>query len=236
MIITATDYAALPASLQTSFVKVDGGEDYTNGEEKAVELKSALDKEREARKATAKDRDALKAKADAAEAKAEEERLAALRKGKDVSALEEDYQKKLAASEARLKSLEDAAEAAKVDTVVSSAIKPLRDLFTTPSLVSDYLKSRVRGEVVDGETIVRVVDPSGKMTANSVEDLKKEILANEEFKGILVGSKGSGGGATATEVGGGATTNNTSGKGFDPNTASIEEMEARLTAKGIGAE
>jgi hypothetical protein len=98
--------------------------------------------------------------------------------------------------------------------------------------MTSYLKGRLKTEVADDGTVsTRVLDGNGQPTAASIDDLKKEILDNSEFKPILAAGKASGSGATGSKDGSGATSQQ-SGKFSD---ASVDDKVARLEAK-LGAD
>lgn len=172
-------------------------EEFDNGEEDAKGLKSALDKER---------KDALALRQ--ANAKTEEEKRAlaeeAARKSGDIDALEKSWKEK---SAGEVKAERDKAAAIHghlrkmlVETV---ADKLASETSTVPSLMREaYLK---RLDVnLDGDTpSTRVLDAAGKPSALSLDDLKKEILADKTYAPILKGVDSSGGGAGAGRPGAG---------------------------------
>lgn len=234
MKITKSDYDALPAGMKAAFKLIDGTEEYSNNEEDAGALKNALDSEKAAKVKAAKERDDLKAAQDAKTKEAVDAALAEARKSGDFAAIEADYKTKLAASEAARIAATEKGNLQLVDNAQGKIIGDLSKIFTTPKAMTPYLKSRLKTEVdeASGEVVTRVLDAEGKVTAASIEDLKKEILDDAEFKGSLAAGKGSGSGATGHEDGSGATSKQ-SGSFSD---ASPEDKIARLDAKAAAAE
>lgn len=237
MKISKATYEALPEELKKAFTKVDGSDEYDNGEESATGLKTALQKEKE-------EKAAIKAKLDAADAAkaseieaAKKKALEEAREKGDFKAVEDDYK-------ARIKALEDANKKAakeREDAIKGEAVNKhvdeLAKMFVSPALAKSFIKSRLTAELVDGEPIVRVLDKDGKASAASVEDLKKEYLTDSELKSSLVASKGSGGGSGLPNAGGGSGAVDDASNKFDAANASPKDMIARLEAKGaIGSE
>jgi hypothetical protein len=73
----------------------------------------------------------------------------------------------------------------------------------------------------------RILDREGKPSAFTIDDLKKEILANKEFSPILKASNATGGGASGARGSGGA---GSSGKiDFSK---SAKEIAAQMKASG----
>jgi len=233
MKITKTDYEALPASLKAAFTKIEGSEDYHNGEEDAAGLKAALKAEKE-------EKAGVKAKLDGFEvAKAKEleetrkKALADARNSGDIKAVEDDYKRQInelkAANEQAAKDVEERTKG----EVVSKHVENIAKMFVSPALAKAFIKSRLTAELVDGQPIVRVLGKDGKASALSVEDLKKEYLTDGELKSSLVASRASGGGSGHAPTNGGTGVDNDK---FDAAKASPKELVARLEAKGIGSE
>lgn len=77
-------------------------------------------------------------------------------------------------------------------------------LSKSPSLLVPHIKSRLKAEIADGKATTRVLDKDGGLSALTLEELEKEVVANPEFAPIIIGSKATGGGANGGK-GGGAT-------------------------------
>lgn len=236
MKISKATYEALPEELKKAFTKVDGSDEYDNGEESATGLKTALQKEKEeAAKLKGKLDQFETAKAaeiEAARKKAVEE---ARTKG-DFKTVEDDYKRRIKElEEANRKAATERENAIKAEAV-NKQVDELAKMFVSPALAKSFIKSRLTAELVDGSPIVRVLDKDGKASAASVEDLKKEYLTDSELKSSLVASKGSGGGSGLPPVSGGAGSGDNATNKFDAANASPKDMIARLEAKGIGSE
>lgn len=212
MKITKAQFDALPDDLKVSFkaivpegkTEADATE-YSNGEEDPGGLKTALEKEKEAKKKAAQERDALQKKHDDAEA---ERRAAAAKKAAeegDFSKIEEGYKEQLAAEKRKREEAENALDAERTRGVIDSIVNDISSIFVVPEAQSAMVRSRLRVDIVDGKPVVRVLDALGNVTALEPEALKNEFLTTTKFKPILTASKGSGGGSTIPSGGGGST-------------------------------
>lgn len=120
----------------------------------------------------------------------------------DVTALEQSWQSKLDEATAkgtsevtRLKS-----QLHKV-MIEDTAARIAAELSSVPDLLQGSIASRLAIEEVEtGEVRVRVKDASGKPSALTLDDLKTEIRSIEKYAPILIGSKGSGGGANGSQI------------------------------------
>jgi len=69
-------------------------------------------------------------------------------------------------------------------------------------LLLPHIKGRLKTEVRDGKPVVKVLDAEGNPSAMSIDDLRKEIKANDLFAPILSGSKANGAGGAGKSDGG----------------------------------
>jgi len=198
MKLTKAEYDALPAALKKLF-KQDG-DDYVSAfqtEDEVAALKNANERNKEELrelKQTLKDLKDAQSKAGDDDAK---------RKG-DIDALEKSWQAKLAKAEETAK-----AEVAKRDNalkqllVTSEAAKIAGEISTAPHLIEHFIAQRLAAEFDGDMPKTRVLDANGKPSALSLEDLKKDFLADKRFESVLIATKGSGGGAGGTKPGSG---------------------------------
>ena len=158
----------------------------------------------------ARDREKQAAKEAADKLKAAEARLAQIegddsRKRGDIDALEKSWreQKEQAVAEKE-------AEIKKRDTIIQRVFRTnvandiAKEISTVPVAMARLVMDRLTVEIEDGEPVTRVLDKSGKLSALSLADLKKELVADPDLSGMIVGSKASGSGATANSSGGAA--------------------------------
>lgn len=118
----------------------------------------------------------------------------------DVEALESSWKDKLKNAE-ELSKAEKAKLQKQLDKVLrqDTAMRVAAELSTVPDLLAPTIMSRLAvEEVEDGEVRVRVKDAEGKMSALTLDDLKSELRSIEKYAPILIGSKGSGGGANGS--------------------------------------
>lgn len=201
--ITAAEHAALADNLKSEYKLV--GTDYLLETDDLTELRNAKDREVQARKDAEAERDRLKAEKDAADAEVQAAKDEAARKKGDVAAIETSWQAKLEAAK-----VEGEAKAAKLQTqldnllVANKAKDIANEISTTPDLIEPLIAARLKAETEGDVAITRVLDANGKPSAMSLDDLKKEFIANPRFAVIIKGSGGQGGGAGADLPGGGA--------------------------------
>lgn len=194
-------YDELSDDMKANYSQVDGTDEYrlkVEGYDDPAELRRARDREKQA---------AAEAKARAAEL---EERLHKLegddkRKRGDIDALEKSWreQKDKAVGEKE-------AEIQKRDAIIQRVFRTnvadamARKISTVPVAMARMIQDRLTVEIEDGEPVTRVLDKNGRPSAMTLTDLEKELVADPDLSGMIVGSKASGSGATANS-GGGAT-------------------------------
>lgn len=192
---TAKLYIAHGAKFRLAVDGIPQGEDVSGLKAKVDELLAESKKAKEEKR-----------QAEEAARKAAEE---AARQSGDVGALEKSWQEKLAAREAELSqsiSQRDAQlQTLLVDNVAQALANELAVSGSAPLLLP-HIARRLKVEFVDGTPITRVLDASGKPSAATVDELKKEFIDNKAFAPVIVGSRASGGGAAGAGGGGGAGT------------------------------
>lgn len=232
MKITAAIWALLPAATQTQFTQsATNADEYDNGEENAGTLKNALEMEKAAKVKAAQERDALLAGQETALAKAKADALKEAREKGDFAAIEADYKKQLADANKRATEAAQATERATIAAHKETVLAELLPSFVSAKAGRAVLESMFRVELVDGKPMPRFLDGSGNPTALDAKGFKENLLTDPDLKGILIASKGSGGGATFSTGGGGATTGE---KPKDMSNAKPADMVAYLESKGIG--
>lgn len=124
----------------------------------------------------------------------------------DVAALKTSYETKLTQKENEFNEkygkLNGLVEKHMLD---GKALELATEISTVPALLVPHIRGRLKLEEVDGQLSVSVLDATGKPSAASLDDLRKELLSNKNFAPILIGSKASGGGANGGSGGGGAS-------------------------------
>jgi len=185
-----------------------------SGIEDPAELRRAHEREKQERKAAQK---ALKDIQEAQAAKDEEariEREKAAKAAGDVDALQKSWQEKydrdIAAERAKwepqVASMESDLTREMIDRHATSLAASLA-LPGSEEVLFPHIRNRLRIETRDGKRVTVVVDKEGKASAATIEDLKKEIIADKRFAPLLVGSRANGGGSGGGG-GGGATVGN----------------------------
>ena len=121
----------------------------------------------------------------------------------DVEKLEESWKQKLAKREQELteqiNNLNGHLQRILVDNVAQQIAT---EISKAPALLLPHIKQRLKVEFVDGKPVTKVLDEDGSISALSIEDLKKEMVANPIYAPIIIGSKASGGGAEGGQRGG----------------------------------
>jgi len=234
MKISKAVWDMLPAEMKTSFTaNPSNPEEYDNGEENAAGLKSALDKEKEAKVKAAQERDALLAGREAEIKKAREDALVEARTKGDFAAIEAAYKKDIADLKKAQAASEARANQLAIDSHNEGVIGQLLPSFVSAKAGKAVLAGLVKTELVDGKPVTRFLDGDGNPTALDLDGFRKNLLADADLKGILVASKGSGGGATQPNGGGGSTPGE---RPKDAATANPADMVAYLKGKGVGGE
>jgi hypothetical protein len=201
---------SIPEPIRPLYQQAEGGKFRlrVEGVEDVGGLKSALQKEREARKAAEKangkwqslgiDPDEV-GKVLTERQAAEQERL---KKSGDYDALlrqtTERYEKTLAEARAELDAERKAAEKAIVGSAISQALNSLGALPEGADLLSLKLQGRIRTELESGTRVTRVLTEDGEIMAGpngkhaTVEDLVKSV--REQYPMLFRASGASGGG------------------------------------------
>lgn len=158
-------------------------------ENKVRDLTTQLDEATTARDTAITERDAAKAE-----------------RGTDVQALEASWQAKVDAAETNRTSIETELTGEITRLLVANTASALaHKISTVPELFTDVISKRLKVEKgADGKFFTRVLDDAGNPSASNVDDLEKELLANDKYAAIIVAGKGSGGGAGGSGSGGGA--------------------------------
>jgi len=203
--ISKTEYEQLEEVIQKQYdAKGDEYQIQLEGVEDTGALKRAKEHEKERRHKAEQELKEVRDKLDSKEQEIMDLRKGAVSKD-DVEALEKSYKEKLEDTqkdyEDRLNTSENSLKNLLVDNVAN---KLATEISTVPDLMANAIATRLTTEVVDGKTITRVLDNEGKPSALTVDELKKEFIANEKFSSIIVGSNASGSGAQGSGNGGGA--------------------------------
>ncbi|WP_409321376.1 hypothetical protein [Pseudomonas monteilii] len=146
-----------------------------------------------------------------AEDKARAEAEEAARKAGDIEGLEKSWSDKFNRREAELTSA--------LETERSTLQGQIRDLTVgrtatelatelavpgTSKALLPHIERRLSVEQRDGKPTVVVLDPAGKLSAATLDELKAEFTNDPAFGPLIAGSKASGGGAGGAGKGGGA--------------------------------
>ena len=220
----------IPKGSEEHYKEVDGAWVLDADFEDVGPLKRAKEHEAKARKTA---EDALKAAQDELTAKQTE--LDGMREGAipkaDVAALKNSYEAKLAKvtgeKDAEIGSLRGSLDKHVLQGTVDKLAVELFDKNAT--IGKPHIAGRLKIEQENGEHVVKVLDRDGKPSASTVDDLKKEILQDKTFAGILVGSRSSGGGANGGQGGSGAPSGDN--KSFDAAKATTKDLVAHIDSK-----
>lgn len=190
--ISKADFGKLPADIQAEYVAE--GDTYkldVDGIEDTGALKRAKDRESQARR---------DAEARANELQSELDALGMDPKKKaDIATLERSWGEKLEQQKAADKAKIDKHETYIKSLLVDGAAEKLaREISTSPALIIPHIKARLQADLTGDTPATRILDKDGKANpALKLEDLQKELVANPDFKAIIIASKASGGGAPA---------------------------------------
>lgn len=233
--LSATDYATLSDALKAEydldgasgnyFLKIEG----TTGADHP--LFKARDNEKDAKENALRERDTARTELKTLKEKPPENESAADKARREAfdaekKQLEDTYKAQLQERDAALHEV----------TVKQETEKLAGEMFTKPSRDSVHLSGRIKVEVKDGKAEVLYLDKDGKGTTRDA--LRKEYLANPDFKGITVASQASGGGAPPPNGGqGGGAPKPGDSQGAAPSYMGLDSksLVAAMEAKGVGA-
>lgn len=204
--LTKAEFDALPDALKEHYKESNGS--YLLDSDDAAELRRAKEAAAEEANAAKAEAARLRKEKEDADEEARKAREEAARKKGDVTALEASWQEKLTAVETKhANEIADLNNQIDELTVRAEARRIAAEISTVPELVEDAIAKRLRREVVDGKPTVRTLDATGQPSAKTLGELQEEFVANPKYAAIMIGSMGSGGGASqSTPAGGGAPT------------------------------
>lgn len=163
-------------------------------------LKSALEKEREARRQANERAQA----ADEAARKAAEERA---RKEGDVTALEKSWSDKLQGLETKWKDEKESLIGVIRNNVVHATAVDMATKLAVPGSAETllpHIEGRLSMEFRDGKAVPVVLDAEGRPSAMTVEELSTEIANKPAFAPVIAATRATGGGAPGAKGGGAA--------------------------------
>lgn len=144
---------------------------------------------------------------------AAKEEMLQMRRGavskEDLDAIEVSYKEKIAKLESdHTESSKTAKARVEKATIKAEAQRIAAELSDSPALMLPYIAKRLSIDFTDDhEAIIRVRGADGKASALTLDDLKKDLVANPDLLPIIRGSKGTGGhGTQQQKPGGGAAT------------------------------
>jgi hypothetical protein len=144
-----------------------------------------------------KNRELLKEKADNKKL-ADQKSLDNAKTSGDMEALEQSWKDKYTSRESELTHQLDGYQKMISDSTSGQQAVMLAAEMSIPGsadVLLPHIKNRLTTEIQDGKPVLRVLDQQGKLSAMSVDDLRKEIESNPAFAPLLIGSLASGGGS-----------------------------------------
>lgn len=227
--VSKEEFAALPEAIQALYNL--SGDTYMLDADDADDLRSALEQEKTNGKNIKKELDDLRKSI-----KDKEDENA--RNTGDIAALDASWQKKY--NDLQTKYDTDlAAATGETATVmrtltVDKMASEIASISTVPTLLEPVIRARLSAELVDGKVITRVLDKDGKPSALSVDDLKKELANNPEYKSIIKSGNQAGGSAPASHPGGSAPGSRQANPSENANLARMKpaDLKAHIEAKG----
>ena len=202
--ISATDFEALDASVKSIYVKE--GDSYrldVEGfviEKDPAALLNAKEHEKrlrqEAESMLKKLQDDIKGQQDALKKAQEEAEMERMRKSGDITSIQKSFETKIAEMQKQqteqLTRYREAVAKAELDRVANQIAAKIGVDSNAATLLLPHVKSRLKSDMSEDLPQIRVVDSNGELSANSLDDLQKEFIANPAFGAIIVGSKATG--------------------------------------------
>lgn len=137
-------------------------------------------------------KDAKKRLKELEDAAADGDELDAKKKG-DIEKLEKSWKEKNDKTTKEFTDKLTAKDAYIKKALLESAAKDVAAIATSPTLLRPHVMSRLDVDFDGEEPKIRVLDKDGKPSAATLDDLKKEFVANKEFSSIIAANKASGG-------------------------------------------
>lgn len=187
--VSKADFDAMPDAIKEHY-KADG-DNYVLDADDADELRRGKDREKEARTQAEKERDDLKTKLKEMEDKVRLEKLG------DVATLDKSWKEKYDNDiKAERDKFGGVATLAQKLALKGVAAKVAGELFTVPDVMEDRIAGRLTADLNDlddkGLPKVKVLDKEGKISALTLDDLKKEFRAEPSLAKIVIQSRSSG--------------------------------------------
>lgn len=136
----------------------------------------------------------------------------AARKGGDIEALENSWNEKYSSfKDSASKEIEHLNSIINSVTVGAEAKQLASELAIdgASGVLLPHIQQRLAMDLVDGSPVIKVKDKDGRLSASSIDDLKKEFISNESFATILKGSSANGSGNIKKAQGGSNTMSRT---------------------------
>lgn len=166
------------------------------------------------------------------EAEAQISTLSDPKKAQDINTLTKSYDKKLQDQKEEYESKLNKSNGFIKNTLVDSKAESLASELAgkNAKILLPHIKARLAADLDNDEPVTRVLDAKGQVSAHTLDDLKKEFVANKDFSSIIVGSKASGGAGNPSpqnKFGGGANPN--------PEQTDLSKMNPAQLAQHIAA-
>jgi len=206
--LTKEEHHALDESMQSLYEEQEDGSFKLQLEdaEDTGALKRAKEHEKNARKEAENKARELSQKMKDLQSQIDEMSNTESRKKGDVEALENSYKKKMEELESSYKQQVDTLQGVlKSKTVDAEAQRIATELSgDNADIILPHIRNRLDFQFEDNQPKVRVLDESGQVTADSLDDLKNSFFTNDRFSPIIIDSKASGGGAAGAKGAGGS--------------------------------
>lgn len=235
--LTKAEFEALETSLKT-YYKLDGETATLDAEddEDIGALRRAKDRETQAAKEAKENAKKLKADLDDLSTRLAELGDVDAKKRGDIETLEKSYKGKMTAMEEAHKVQVGALDSYLKETLVDRAALDLATkLSTAPKLLLPHIKTRLTVDRTGDRPKTVVLDAEGKISALTIEDLEKEVVANKEFASILIGTKASGSGASNSGRDRSSGTRSTTSSVDNPLTADLTKLSGADLAATVKA-
>lgn len=189
--LTKDEFDKLSKDLQGEYEERDG--DYflsVEGDEDPDALRRARDREKEEARRLRKENKEMKAKLDEIEGDDD-------RKKGDIEKIDNAWKSKFDKAENERKAERAKYQAGIRKTMIDQVANKLAaEISTAPEVMTLHVAQRLDVEFDDDNEPTLVVLGNDGKPGNTLDGLKKEFLANKSFAGIMIASKGKGGGAS----------------------------------------
>lgn len=149
-----------------------------------------------------------------------------MKKKNDIASLEKSWNEKYTKREKELTDNYTKLQTSVKNSLIQATSRTLaEELSTVPVLMARAIADRLTVDFDADLPVVKIIDPQGKISAATIDDLKKEFASNKDFAAIIRANQASGGAGKSNNRAGSAESSEKPLSQLSP-----AELAAHLTA------